>query len=179
MGKFIFKSNQTIGAAAAELDEYYLSQCFIDTGDLPIICDCEDPRRLLVGRTGAGKSAIIMKLPDCVENLIIIRPESLALTYISNSNVIKFFIEAGVKMDIFYRLLWRHVFVVEILKSRFKIESEDSKKSFIDSLWRLVPKNKKHELALEYLRDWGESFWKETEYRIQEVTTKLEDELKG
>jgi hypothetical protein len=82
-------------------------------------------------------------------------------------------------MDIFYRLLWRHVFVVEILKTRFHIESEDSKKSFIDVLWRLVPKNKKHEMALDYLRDWGESFWKETEFRIKEVTTKLEDELKG
>jgi predicted CopG family antitoxin len=93
--------------------------------------------------------------------------------------VIKFFLETGVKMDIFYRLLWRHVFVVEILKTRFHIESEDSKKSFIDVLWRLVPKNKKHEMALDYLRDWGESFWKETEFRIKEVTTKLEDELKG
>lgn len=179
MAKFKFRSNQTIGAAAAELDGYYLSQCFVDTGDLEIVCDCEDSRRIIVGRTGVGKSALISTMAERVENLIIIRPESLALTYISNSNVIKFFIEAGVKMDIFYRLLWRHVFVVEILKARFRIDTEASKITFVDSLWRLVPKRKQHEEALEYLRNWGESFWKETEYRIQEVTSTLEDQLSG
>lgn len=179
MPKFIFRSNQTIGAAAAELDSFYLHQCFVDTGDLDIICDCDDPRRLIVGRTGAGKSALIARMAEQVDNLITIRPESLALTYISNSNTLKFFIEAGVKMDIFYRLLWRHVLVVEVLKERFHIDSDASRKTFVDALWRLVPRRKQHEQALEYLRNWGESFWKETEYRIQEVTSKLEDELSG
>jgi len=51
--KFIFRSNQQIGAAAAELDEHYLNQCFIDTGDIEIISDCCDPRLILVGRTGS------------------------------------------------------------------------------------------------------------------------------
>jgi hypothetical protein len=34
-------------------------------------------------------------------------------------------------------------------------------------------------MALNYLRDWGESFWQETEYRVKEITTKLEKELQG
>ncbi len=34
-------------------------------------------------------------------------------------------------------------------------------------------------MALSDLKEWGESFWKETEYRIKEVTTKLEQDLQG
>lgn len=179
MSKFKFRSNQTIGAAPAELDNYYLNQCFIDTGDLDILCDCEDPRRLLVGRTGAGKSALMLQLQKVKENVILIRPESLALTYISNSNILNFFLEAGVKMDIFYRLLWRHIFVVEILKARFHIYNESKKSSFLDQIWSLVPKKKQHELALDYLKKWGGKFWEETEYRIHEVTSTLERQLEA
>lgn len=82
-------------------------------------------------------------------------------------------------MDIFYRLLWRHIFVVEILKTHYKIESEESKQNFLKQLWRHLPKNKKHQLALEYLKKWGSSFWEETEYRIKEVTKTFEEDLQG
>jgi hypothetical protein len=176
---FVFRSNQTIGASPAEQDNFYLEQCFIDTGDLEVLYNCEDPRRILIGRTGAGKSALIRQLEKNTENVIILRPESLALTYIANSNIINFFIEAGVKMDIFYRLLWRHIFVVEILKLHFHIEDEARKKSFLSQIWNIVPKKKQHELALDYLKDWGGTFWQETEYRIEEVTKKLEKELQA
>jgi hypothetical protein len=141
--------------------------------------DCEDPRRILLGRTGAGKSALIARLVEEEDNVIQIQPESLALTYIANSNVLRFFSELGVKLDIFYRLLWRHVLCVEILKARFHIDSEASKKTFLDSLWTLMPKHKKHEMALAYLRRWGESFWQETEYRVKEITHTLENDLQG
>ncbi len=177
--KFVFRSNQIIGASSAESDEYYLSRCFVDTGDLVIIRNCEDPRNILVGRTGSGKSALLSKLADVDEHVIQISPESLSLSYIANSNILKFFSEAGVRMDIFYRLLWRHIFCVEVLKERFQIDSEERKRSFLERLWYLIPRNKQDEMALSYLRQWGESFWEETEYRIKEVTTKLEHDLQG
>jgi hypothetical protein len=99
--KFIFRNNQNVGAAQAELDSHYLTESFIDTGDLAILTNCEDPRRVIAGRTGAGKSALIAKILEQEENVILIRPEALALTYISNSGVIGFFSEIGVKMDRF------------------------------------------------------------------------------
>ena len=177
--KFIFKQNQIIGAAAAESDEHFLSQCFVDNGSIDIIRHCNDPRHILIGRTGSGKSAIIRRLVDYEDHVINIRPESLSLSYIANSNILNFFTEAGVKMDIFYRLLWRHVFCVELLKERFQINTEEKKKNFLDIIWSITSKNKSNENALEYLKKWGESFWQETEYRIKEVTTILEKELKA
>lgn len=177
--KFVFRANQTIGAAAAESDWSYLSKCFVETGDYNILSDCSDPRNLLVGRTGSGKSALILRLGECEDYVIQVQPEALALSFIANSNVLQFFAEVGVKMDIFYRLLWRHVFCVELLKRRFNIDTEEQKVSFLEKLWGIVPKKKQHEAALAYLREWGESFWKDTEYRIKEVTTRLETELRG
>lgn len=177
--KFIFRSNQSIGAAQAELDDHYLNQCFVDSGNLQVLRDCADHRRIVTGRTGSGKSALMTRLLDAEEHVIQIQPESLALTYISNSGVIRFFTDAGVKMDVFYKLLWRHVLIVEILKERFNIENEAAKRSFFDYIWKLAPRNRKYEAALEYLKQYGESFWKETEYRVREVTTTLERQLEG
>lgn len=31
--------------------------------------------------------------------------------------------------------------------------------------------------AIQYLRDWGEKFWEETEYRVKEITQKMELQL--
>jgi hypothetical protein len=127
--KFVFRNNQNIGAAQAELDSKFLDECFVDNGDLDILLSTPDPRRIIAGRTGSGKSALLSRIEESEENVIRIKPESLALTYISNSNVINFFTEVGVKMDIFYRLLWRHIFVVEVLKARFNI-TEETKSGF-------------------------------------------------
>ena len=110
------------------------------------------------------------------EYVIRIQPQVLALTYISNSGVIDFLTEVGVKLDLFYKLLWRHVLVVEVLKRRFHI-TEETKSSFLNVLWQIVPKNRQHEQAVQYLKDFGESFWKETEYRVKEVTTKFENDV--
>jgi len=85
----------------------------------------------------------------------------------------------GVNLEAFYKLLWRHVLVVEILKEKFQITTEEKQRSFLDSLWRRVTKSKRREKALAYLREWGEDFWKDTEYRVKDITTKLERDLTG
>jgi hypothetical protein len=111
--------------------------------------------------------------------VISINPDLLSLTHISNSNVIKFFSEVGINLNLFYRLLWRHVFVVEILKERFGIDNEQQKQSFLETIWSSVSRNKRNEMALSYIREWGDSFWRETDYRVKEVTSKLENDLQS
>lgn len=173
---FVFRNNQTIGSADAESDKHFLSSCFIDTGDINILTDCSDPRCIVAGRTGSGKSALLREICEREENVIKIRPEALAISYISNSGVINFLTEIGVKLDIFYKLLWRHVLVVEVLKRRFHL-TEETQNGFTTILWQLIPKKKQHEQAISYLKTYGESFWKETEYRVKEVTSKFESDL--
>jgi len=176
--KYRFRRVDNIGAADAEEDKKFLENCFIDTGDLAVLRDCSDPKRIVVGRTGSGKTALLQKLVTIEERVIEIKPESLALSYISNSNILQFFSELGVKLDIFFRLLWRHVFTVEILKYHFKIKTEQDKRTFLQKIYDKFT-DKKNREALKYLEKWGKSFWEETEYRIKELTTQLESDLKS
>lgn len=180
--RFIFRPLDTIGAAAAEEDIEFLKDCFVEQGYLEVLKDGKDTRRILLGRTGSGKTALLSKLLETEERCIEIKPESLALAYVSNSTIIQFVSELGVDLDIFFKLLWRHVFTVELLKQHFGIDTEDAKLSVVAQIGMMF-KGKKHHLALNYLDKWGKSFWQETENRIKELTTTLEqgiiDSIKG
>jgi hypothetical protein len=139
----------------------------------------------VLGRTGSGKSALILKLKEKVEHVIQIQPESLSLNYIANSTIIKFFSDLGVNLDPFYKLLWRHVFAVEIFKHRFGIDNSVAKQNFLASLLESREKKAQREKAqtqqkkaLDYLDRFSETFWEDTEYRTKEITNKFENELK-
>ena len=88
--KFRFRKHYSIGSAAAEEDEEFLSAYFVDTGDLSILANCRDPRRIILGRTGSGKTALLNHLSES-RNSIIIDPESLSFNYLTNSTVLQFF----------------------------------------------------------------------------------------
>ncbi len=153
-----------------------MADCFVDNGDLEPLVDCADRRRLILGRTGAGKSALIKKLAD-ETNAIIINPETLSFNYLTNSTILQFFLEAGVKLDLFFKLLWRHVFTVELLRRRYDLRTKTEAKSFLDRIKSLLLHDPHKERAIKYLLKWGDQFWEDTEYRIKEITRKMEDEL--
>lgn len=176
--KFRFKRHDLIGAADAEEDKEFLTECFVDTGDLETLSDCAKPQRIILGRTGTGKTALLFKLIE-LKQAIIVKPETLSFNYLSNSTILQFFMETGVKLDLFFKLLWRHVLTVELLKQKYKIDNERAKRSFLSRIQDLLSRSKKKEKALKYLMEWGEEFWEETEYRIKEITNKIEKDLKG
>ena len=175
-GEFVFRKNVIIGAAAAENDGDFLATCFIDTGDLQTLKSMKDHRRIILGRTGSGKSALLLS-PKELDQTIWIEPHTLALNYISNSNVLKFFEAQGVNLTPFYKLLWKHVLTVELLRRHNHLEDEKRSKTFLASLFGSQnPKTKK---AMAYLAEYGDKFWEGTEFRIKEIVTKVEQELKG
>jgi len=55
---------------------------------------------------------------------IVISPETLSFNYLANSTILQFFLEAGVKLDLFFKLLWRHVFTVELLRNRYNLKTQ-------------------------------------------------------
>jgi len=177
---FRFRKGASIGEPDAESDDHFLANCFVDTGDYGILANCASPQRIVVGRTGAGKSALLRQLKSCEEHVIEINPEHLSLNYISNSDILQTLSKSGVKLDLFYSLLWKHVFTVELLKYKFNLENEEKTKSWLlNFISPLRRKNQSKERALSYLKDWGDKFWEETEYRIKEVTNKIENEIKS
>lgn len=162
----------------AESDEQFLRDCFLDTGDLESLSSSDDPKRIVVGRVGAGKSALLTRLLETQENAFEVRAETLSLNHVANSDIIQFFESAGVKLDLFYQLLWKHVFVVELLRRRYRISQNDPW-SFLDQFRDIFQRDQAKKRAIDYLRQWGDQFWQDTETRIKEFTTTLERKLSG
>lgn len=176
--RYVFRRNSSVGAMDAESDDRFLRDCFFDTGDLGALADCEDPKRIVVGRVGAGKSALLSRLLEAQSNAYEIKAEELSLNYVANSDIIQFFETAGVKLDLFYQLLWRHVFVIELLRRRYRITRSDPW-GFLDNLRDVFDKDQAKKRALDYLKQWNDQFWQDTETRVKEFTSKLEQRLSG
>lgn len=176
---FIFKKHMSVGEADAENDKSFLEECFVDIGDYEILEDTNKPQSVILGRTGIGKSALIDQLEKNSDRVIRIEPEGLALRHISNSTILNFFEDLGVNLDIFYSLLWQHTLAVELIKNKYNIHCTQAKTNFIDSITALLSGNHKKQQALNYIYEWGDKFWADTETRIIEFTDKLESRLKS
>lgn len=177
--EFTFRKNDDIGAAAAEDDAHFLSECFIDTGELKYLYDCDNPKQIVVGRTGAGKTALLTEIQESSKKTINLSPHSLSLNYIANNTVIQFFEDAGVNLSPFYGLLWKHIIVVELLKEKYKIRTENSQRDCMRRLRELLSKDHIKEQAVDYLEKWGNKFWLTTEERMHELTERIEKSLAG
>ena len=176
-GKFVFRRNVTIGAADALEDEDFLRETFVDTGDLDVLKSITGHKSVILGRTGAGKTALLRHLRQTQDHVIELSPEDLALTYLSDNGVLRFFAAAGVNLHLFYQLLWRHVIAVEIVRERFHVVDETSRDGFFRRLSRHLGGNRQKEAAIEYLREWGSSFWLGSKERVEEVTRTFETNL--
>ena len=112
-----------------------------------------------------------------------IEPENLALTYVSNSTVLKFFADIGVNLDPFFKLLWRHVITVELLNHHFQDRNAQSSPNLLSRLRELFSSDTKEDRerqeAVTYLETWGRSFWQETEFRVKEITSSVENQLEA
>jgi hypothetical protein len=178
-GKFVFRKNAVLGAAAAEDDAAFLQECFVDNGDLQTLSDPKDHRRIVLGRTGSGKSALLLKLKELGQT-IWIEPQTLSLNYIANSNVLQFFEAAGVNLTPFYKLLWKHVLTVELLRRHYHLDEEAKAKTFLQKLFgALSTSDAKTKKVMKYLSEYGDKFWEGTEFRIKDIVTKVEKELTG
>lgn len=174
---FTFRKHMSIGEVDAENDKNFLRTCFVDNGDLEILENTTSAPAIILGRTGAGKSALLDELEQKHERVIRIEPDELALKHISNSSVLKFFEEVGVNLDIFYNVLWQHTFAVELIKDKYSIDSQAAKSNFLSAIQNLISGDKKKQEAINYLENWETKFWVTTEQRIKEFTEKIENDL--
>jgi hypothetical protein len=124
---------------------------------------------------------LLDRLKRSVRNFKELRPETLALNYIYNSTIIKFFEDAGVELQPFYKMLWQHVLAVELIKMKFKLKNEKNfgilQRVFLRVLYRNKSRQEAIKEAASYLAKWGDKFWYDTEHRVKEILTKIETEL--
>ncbi|WP_140425436.1 P-loop ATPase, Sll1717 family [Cryobacterium sp. N21] len=172
-------SGFNIGGDQAEADPI-LDEAFYSSGQYATLADRLDTRCFIVGRTGSGKSAALKRLmEDHPEKVIRIVPEDLSLPYITNLDVVKKLQALDVDLQSFWKALWRHVFIVEVIRHRYKIDNADSKSTVLQTLREKVARNPGKKLALAYLDEFEGKFWAETDERVREITSTLTKKIEG
>ena len=177
--KYKFKKNATIGSLEAENDQL-LIKGFVEKDDYPILSDITNPKCILLGRTGVGKTAMIKYLEANEHSVARINPEEMSLTFLSNSDILQYFRELNVNLELFYKVLWKHVFIVELLKLHFGENYQKTQNFFATLLDKIKDKKgyKKRKEALEYLQTFEKGFWEKTEYRVKEIERSLMNKLR-
>jgi hypothetical protein len=176
---FKFRRGVTVGSVVAETDGTFLADAFLDTGHLSVLRDTANPKSVVVGRTGAGKSALLLKLEETEERAIRIRPGNLSLRYLNNSTIIPYLTKIGVRLDPFYQLLWRHVFVMELIRRHYGLDDEGAATNFLQRISTFVARNTsaKKRRALDYFKNWNPRFWCESDIRVKEITDRLKESV--
>ncbi|TLM87877.1 hypothetical protein, partial [Hymenobacter jeollabukensis] len=175
MGKFVFRRNLDIGSLEAETDAR-LIEAFTDKGDFEVLQDTQNAKCILIGRTGSGKSALLRYLEDQEEHVNRINPEAMSLRYLSNSDIIRYLKSLGTNLDLFYKVLWKHVFIIEFLKMHFG-EEACKEGGVLESLVEKFFLSRKKKEALAYLREYRNDFWEKTEIRVRTVEDQIKQKL--
>ena len=179
MDKIVIKKGLKVGELDAEADSDLLGTCFVDNGQLSSLLDISSPASVILGRTGSGKSALLYKISQDVEHSAMLDPNDISIRFLEHSNIIQFFNEIDVKLDLFYRMLWRHILTVELLKLRYSLRSESENRSFLNRINQWVDRDSVKKRALEYFTEWGDRFWLETDEQLKELTTKFTKDIKA
>lgn len=171
--KFKFRRHDRIGASDAQEDKELLLKCFVDTGDLDVLADTRRSESIVLGRTGVGKTALLAMLQDREEKVTALDPLDLALNYLANRPLLNFFMDIGVDMDLFFRVLWRHIIAIEVIKLASLTSGEQGIRSFFQTIQDRAYRNRSKRIAQEYLRRYPD-FWKDTQVLIRQETNTLE-----
>ena len=176
--RFIFKKYANVGAIDAQEDSEFLYDCFVDTGALNVLRDVSKSECIVLGRTGVGKTALLAMLEDREENVTSLSPFELALNYLANRPALQFYLEIGIDLDLFFRVLWRHIFATELIKLVGSSNKGGKVGSFFDSIIRNKYTSQYKRSAQEYLSKYPD-FWLDTESRVKHEIDKLEREING
>lgn len=177
MAKWKIRKGLSIGQLAAEND-VLLEDAFVDTGYLSQLADTNNPKFLILGRTGSGKTALIRKLKTTAERVSALHADELSLQYLHNSTMLKTVSDWGVNLDVFFKFLWRHVCILELIRLRYG-ESGDvdsTVKRFLESLFQPGRKETRDQ-STKYLADYADQYWSKSDTRIKKIVEDVQDRL--
>ncbi len=173
------KSNFTFGGVMAEADPL-LYESYYDNGDYAAIASPDDPRCFIIGRTGSGKSAAFQQLDrEFPGKVVRIRPENLSLPYISNLDVTQKLADLGVHLEPLFVALWKHVFIVEIVKHRYGIADREKKQNIVQNLKERFRRDPTNIRAIEYLDEFGDRFWCDADERVKQIADRFQQKIKA
>lgn len=174
--KFKLNKGIDIGSPDAETDRI-LMKVFLESDSLHSILNTNSQKSIIIGRTGSGKSALLKYIEQNKEKVGIIHPEAMSLRFLCNSTILRYFRELDINLNFFYKVLWKHVFIVELLKLYFGddvFKKQNWFNNLTEKLTRTGKSNPRRERAISYLTNWSKDFWLDTEKRIKELENTVE-----
>ena len=175
----VIKKGVKLGELDAEADKDLLESCFVDSGQIDDLLNIDSAKSVILGRTGSGKSALIHMIGKLSEHSAYLDPNDISIKFLEHSNIVLFFDELGVKIDLFYKVLWRHIFTVELLKLRYSLTNESETVNLQNKIYQWIQKDKTKKKAMDYFNEWGNKFWLETDEQLKELTNKFTSEVKN
>ena len=157
--RFKFRRHDRVGANDALEDQEILERCFIDTGDLDVLADTNRPECIVLGRTGVGKTAILSMLKEREEKVMSLSPFDLALHHLSNRPMLQSFMDIGIDLDLFFSILWRHIFALELIKVVSSKSGDQGIYNLFQRIQQRIYTTRSHKVAQEYLARYPD-FWK-------------------
>jgi hypothetical protein len=177
--KIQIRQDTRVGNIAAEADDEFLLECFVDNAALSQALDVNSNGMILSGRTGSGKTAILKYIESKRKNTSAINPADLSIQYISNSDVFQFLNDIGADLDLFFQVIWKHVLCVSYIKLRYSIDDQRKYNRFFDRITDPFSTDKAKARAIEYLMEWGKEFWVSIDENVRAITKKYETAING
>ena len=174
---FKFRVEDDVGSLSAENDDF-LEWTFYDHGYLRVLRDSSDRRSVVVGRTGIGKSALLLRLRHTGHRVRVIDPLSISLETLVNQSLLPKLASAGVNLDPFFRFFWRYVFVVEVLHTWQEARKDFSWKTMVAELsdkFRNPAQARRRAQILDDIRQWtGPEFWERADTVAKKIFEKVD-----
>lgn len=178
MTHYRFRKTDTIGNLDAETDSF-LTDCFLESDIYKSLVKFDDDndfaKRIIIGRTGSGKTALLKQLSKDkkIKKHDIIEAESTVFEHIKNNVFISQLMENGVDLRVFYKSLWQHVLLVKVIDLLYPTNA-----SFLEAIADFGSGKKPKynlELAKEYVESFRDSFFNDD--IVAEITDKMQHEL--
>ncbi|MFZ6762673.1 P-loop ATPase, Sll1717 family [Pseudoroseomonas sp. WGS1072] len=174
----ILRRGSGIGSGNAETDDDFLFECFIS---YPAVDTCRrpsSPAMVIAGRTGAGKTAILRYLENEGEHTSVVDPFEMSMSYVSNSDALRFLQAIGADLDLLFQVLWKHVLCLEFIRLRWGVENSEKSVGIFSRIIDRFSRDQRKNKAIEYLRTWQGKFWITMDQNIKEMTESVEKKLR-
>lgn len=173
----VLKRGMSIGTGNAETDDEFLFSCFYAHESKDEFARLSSPKMVVAGRTGSGKTAILRIIEREQPYTAVLELENMSMSYIANSDILRFLDELGADLDLLFQVLWKHVLCIEFIRLRWSINNASKSRSIFDRMGEFLFQDERKKKALNYLEKWQDRFWVTMDDNIKEITEHYEREL--
>ena len=177
MNKIVLRSNVKIGENGAENDDAFLFKCFVDHPAFAEVINTGSSVSFLLGSTGVGKTAIIRMVANGNRVCEELELQSMAMSYISNSDTINFLQGLEVDLTLFFQSLWKHILCIEYIKVALSAPSPDQFRFKVRRILDDVIKVREKARLEEFVDRYENQFWNTIDENLIELVDNFSKEL--